>query len=52
MSKFFKILSRYGVPIIGIIFGVFETIGGVKDLIEAAHESPEETTEENVEESV
>ncbi len=51
MSKFFKILAKYGVPIVGIVMGVFETIGGVKDLIEA-HNSPEETTEEKDEESV
>lgn len=40
-NKFFKI----GLAVISIIFGIVETVGGGKDLVEAIKEQPEETEE-------
>ena len=40
-----------GLAIGGIIIGIIEIIGGVKDLAEAVNETPEENAEEETEES-
>ena len=44
-SKFFKI----GIAILGIIFGIVETVSGSKDLIDAIKETPEENAEKEKE---
>lgn len=38
-------IVKIGIAILGIIFGVVETISGSKDLVDAIKEKPEESEE-------
>ena len=44
-------IVKIGLAVLGIIFGGFEIVDGIKDLIDVTKETPEEeTAEEKVEE--
>ena len=45
-------IVKIGLAVLGIIFGGFEIVDGIKDLIEVTEESTEEKVDKKVEEKV